>query len=295
MVDSINQAQIIQFSDMVHHEAQQLQSRLKPYAMIKQMTGDVFAYDGLGEVEAREVVGRNQPATFEDIAHNRRKIARKRFIINLPVDSKDVRGALLDIDSEYAKSVAAGMVRQYDRVLAEAAFASVLTGRDFETTLTADADGVDVIDALSGLTYEKLLEVKQAFIDSDVGLDMNEKLFLTITGKENTSLMKEDKLTSGDFVRNMTVEGGEAKSGAGFEFVHFAANATSPILEVEGSSTRRLIAASSRGLCLGISKEMSITVTERDDLIETHQVQAIIDIGAVRTEGNLVKEVQTTV
>jgi hypothetical protein len=112
MVMSIDQALITEFSGMVHHEAQQLTSKLKPYAMIKEMSGDVFAYDGLGRVEAREVTGRVNPATFDDIDHNRRKISRRRFVVNLPIDSSDVRGALQDPNGEYAKAVAAAMQRQ---------------------------------------------------------------------------------------------------------------------------------------------------------------------------------------
>jgi hypothetical protein len=134
---------------MVHAEAQQLQSRLKNKLVVRQMSGDIFAYDGLGRVEAREVMGRNVAATFDDITHTRRKIARRRFVINLPIDASDVRGALLSPESEYARAVAAGMLRQYDRVAYEAAFADVLTGRDFGTTVTAATDGVVTVDATS--------------------------------------------------------------------------------------------------------------------------------------------------
>jgi hypothetical protein len=293
MVDSIDKALITEFSDMVHHEAQQINSRLKPYSMMKQMSGDVFAYDGLGRVEAREVVGRNVPATFDDITHNRRKIARRRFVVNLPVDSSDVRGALLNPDSEYAKACAAAMMRQYDRVINDSAFASVLTGRDFETTVTAATDGVLTVDATAGLTYEKLLEIKQNFMDNDVGIDTNEKLFLTISGDEHTDLMSEVELTSGDFTRQFAVEKGNITNALGFDLLPFAASVPNPILTVSGGE-RFLIAATNRAFCVGVSKEMSIKITERDDYIETHQVQVVMEIGAVRTEGALVQKVRVT-
>jgi hypothetical protein len=186
MVMSIDQALITEFSGMVHHEAQQLTSKLKPYAMIKEMSGDVFAYDGLGRVEAREVTGRVNPATFDDIDHNRRKISRRRFVVNLPIDSSDVRGALQDPNGEYAKAVAAAMQRQWDRVIQDAAFANILTGRDFETTVTAANDGVLTVDATAGLTYEKLLEIGQNFIDNDVDYEMGS--FLQLTGSEPDTL-----------------------------------------------------------------------------------------------------------
>lgn len=293
MVDTIDQALITQFSDMVHQEAQQLQSKLRPYVNVKQMSGDIWAYDGLGKVEAREVQGRNVAATFDDIQHNRRKMARKRYVINLPIDASDVRGALLSPESEYSKAVAAGMLRQYDRTIYNAAFADVLTGRDFETTVTAATDGVQTVDATAGLTYEKLLEIRQNFWDKDVGLDMNEKIFLTITGDEHTSLMGEEELISGDFNREFVVEKGRIAQALGMDLVGFAASVSAPIIPTV-SSQRQLLAASSRGICLGVSKEMSIKIQERNDLIETTQVQVIMEIGAVRTEGVLLQKVTVT-
>lgn len=293
MVASIDAALITEFSDMVHHQAQQMQSRLKPYAKVQQMSGDIWAYDGLGRVEAREVTGRNVAATFDDITHNRRKIARRRFVINLPIDASDVRGALLNPESEYAKAVAAGMLRQYDRVMYQAAFADVLTGRDFATTVTAATDGVTTVDATAGLTYEKLLEIRQNFYDKDVGVDDNEQIFLTVGGREHTNLMGEVELTSGDFTRNFVVEKGKIASALGMDLVMLASSVQSPIIPASGGE-RLMVAASNRGIVLGVSKEMSIKIEPRNDLIETTQVQVICEIGAVRSEGALVQKVRVT-
>lgn len=290
MVASIDTALTTEFSAMVHQEAQQDVSYLKPYVKLKQMTGDVFAYDGLGRVEAREVVGRNVPATFDDITHNRRKIARKRFVVNLPVDSSDVRGALLDPDSEYAEACANAMLRQYDRVIYDAAFADVLTGRDFDTTVTFANDGGMTVDATGGLTYEKLLEVKKNFIDNDVS---RARTFLTGTGDEHTALMGEVELTSGDYTRQFAIEGGTIQNALGMDLVWFADSVSNPIIPTV-SGERALIAATDGAFCVGVSKEMSIKITERDDYIETHQVQVVMEIGAVRTEGALVQKVRVT-
>lgn len=295
MVQTIDQALITEFSDMVHMEAQQMSSRLRPHVNVKQMSGDVWAYDGLGRVEAREIQGRNVEATFDDIEHNRRKLSRRRFVINLPIDASDVRGALLNPQSEYSKAVAMGMLRQYDRVIYDAAFSDILTGRDFDTTVTATTDGVQTVDATAGLTYEKLLEIKQNFFDEDVGIDQNENIILTIGGREHTNLMGETELTSGDFSREFVVDKGQIVKGLGMDFVPFATNVPQPIIGTNAAGTEReLIAMSDRGICLGVSKEMSIKIEERSDLIETTQVQVIAEIGAVRTEGVLLQKVRVT-
>ena len=293
MVQSIDQALVTQFSDMVHHESQQLTSKLRPFINVRQMPGDVWAYDGLGRVEAREVSGRNVPVVFGNIEHNRRKVSRRRFEITLPIDASDVRGALLSPNSEYSKAVSAGMLRQYDRVVYQAAFADVLTGRDFETTVTAANDGVLTVDATAGLTYEKLLEIRQNFFDNDVGLDANERLFGTITGDEHTSLMGEEELISGDFNRQFVVEKGRIANALGIDLVGFAASVPDPIIPTV-SSQRQLLFASDRAIVMYVSKEMSINIVSRPDLIETTQVQVIMEIGAVRTEGALLQKVTVT-
>lgn len=296
MVASIDNALITEFSSMVHTVAQQTMSRLKPYVQVKQMSGDVWAYDGLGRVEAREIEGRNVPATFDDISHSRRKLSRRRFVINLPVDASDVRGALLNPESEYAKAVANGMIRQIDRVIYQAAFADVLTGRDFATNLTAAADGVLTVDATAGLTYEKLLEINQNFADNDVGIDESERTFLTITGKQTTALMGEIEFINNQYntaAPNGGVNKNVIETGLGLDLVRLAGNVSSPIIPTVGGQ-RALLAASSRGIVLGISKEMGVKIENRPDYFETTQVQVIMEMGAVRTEGALVQRVNVT-
>jgi len=105
--------------------------------------------------------------------------------------------------------------------------------------------------------------------------------------------MQEEELISSDFNRAFVVESGRIKEAAGIKLVPFASSVPSPIIPV-ASGQRALLAASSRGICLGISKEMSIKIQERNDLIETTQVQVVFEIGAVRTEGVLVQQVNVT-
>ena len=66
------------------------------------------------------------------------------------------------------------------------------------------------------------------------------------------------------------------------------------MLEVTGSNVRRCIAASTRGIVVGISLTPKLDISERKDYYETSQVQMIVEMGAIRTEGALVQEVKTT-
>lgn len=290
---SIDNALIIQFSDLIHVRAQQIRARTRPFVQIKQMTGDIYAYDGLGIIEAQEIFGRIQKTEFSDIEHNRRKIARRRFTVTLPIDDMDVRGVLLNPEGEYAAACVRAMERVFDRVVVESMFADVSTGRDMDTTVTFANDGGLTVDATSGLTYDILLEIKQNFIDADVGNDIPEQIVMGVTGDEHTSLMKETELTSGDFSRQFVVDQGEIVKAAGISIIKFAANANNPILNVT-AGVRDCFAMSTRGICVGLSKEMSIKIQDRPDYVDVKQVQIVFILGAVRTEGVLVQKVQTT-
>ncbi len=293
MSQAIDSALVIQFSDSVHVAAQQIKARLRPFVQIKPMTGETFAYDGLGVVEAQEVIGRIQPVTFADVDHKRRKIARRRFALTLPIDAADVRGMLLNPQGEYASACVRAMERVFDRIVVGSLFAAVLTGRDMGTSVSASTDGVLTVTATGGLTYAKLLEINKNFIDNEVGNDMPEKIVMGIAGNEYSALMQEVELISRDFSENYLVDKGRLQELVGIGIVQFAGGTARPILDV-ASSTRSCFAMSTRGVCVGMSKEFALKIEPRADLIETTQVQIVFDLGAVRTEGVLVQKVTTT-
>lgn len=290
---TIDQAQITQFSDMLHVKSQQIRSRLRPHVTIKPMVGDRIAYDGLGIVEAREIQGRIVKTQFDDIEHNRRKIKRRRFVVTLPIDASDVRGMLLDPQGPYAEACVRAMERVFDRVGVESAFADVQTGREFDSTVSFAGDGGLTVTATGGLTYEKLLEINKNWTNNDVGTEIPEKKLFLLSGDETDQLMKETELTSGDFSRRFVVDQGEITTAVGLQLITYGADVPNPILSV-ASTTRSNIAMTGRGLAYGLSKTMSVEVKDRPDYVELKQIQVIGELGAVRTEGLLVQKVTST-
>ena len=80
----------------------------------------------------------------------------------------------------------------------------------------------------------------------------------------------------------------------GFDIVKYAGKAKKPMLKVDGSGNRECIAASTRGIVVGVSLAPKLSVDNRPDYYETDQIQMIVEMGAVRTEGCLVQKVKTT-
>lgn len=293
MAAQIQTASVIQFSSAVHVAAQQMKARFASLFPVKQLTGKSFAYDGLGSIEAQELNGRFNRVNFSDLKIVRRKIGRRRFSLTLPIDADDASQVLVNQESEYANACTMAMARVYDRIGIEASLASVTTGEDMDTTTSFATDGGQTVTATAGLTYEKLLEVMQNFIDAEVGNDMIENFVFCISGDEHTALMKELELTSGDYSRQYGVDKGSIQEAVGLKLIKFAANATSPILDVTGG-VRSCIAMSTRGLCYAMPKQFEVVVQDRSDLVQTKQVQVNWTLGAVRTEGVLVQKVTTT-
>ncbi len=316
------------FLDTIHNVAQQIKARMKGFVQIIGISGKQTMYDGLGTVEAQEITGRFPEVTFSDIDHTRRKIPRRRFAVAIPIDERDVNDIMQDPTNMYAVAIQRAMERVFDRLTIEAAFATVLTGEDADTSVTAATDGVTVVDATGGLTYDHLLELSTNFINNDVGTDMPEKFFLGVTGHEHRALLADyrvvqydsagrtanqmggitftaaagsenvraNPLTNSDFTnRSGLIDNGRLVNAAGFEIVPFAADAPNPVIEVVGGASdyRRCVAASTRGIIVGIHDSLEIVTQDRTDLIQTKQIVAVVTMGALRTEGKLLQELRT--
>lgn len=282
-----------QFNDMMHIKAQQKQSRLRPYVTEMDFKGEDMAYDGLGQVEARELQGRFNLTIFDDLEHFRRQITSRAFVVTLPIDAADVEKRLTDPQGEYAAACVRALERAYDRVVYDAMFASVKTGRSFGTTVTASSDGVLTVNATAGLTLAKLLETKKNFLDGEVGVDEDVPYAIGISGDEHSTLLQIDQLVNTRYTGTMRLENGRIKDGMGSEFIVFGGAVNNPLLTVSGGVRSNFVLARG-GIAVGMQRNWSIEVAPRPDYVKVTQVQITGVLGAVRTEGKLVQKLTTT-
>lgn len=293
-METVDNAMVIKFSDMLHVKAQQMQARLRPYCEYRDFkNADVMAYDGIGTIEAREIFGRNQPVQPNDIERNRRKMTRRQFEATVLVDQYDVEGMLSDPQGALAKECLMSMERQFDSVVLDAMFASVLTGRDFTNTVTAATDGVLTVDMTAGVTLAKLLVTRQNFRDQEVGTDIPTPYIIGVSGDEETQLLQILQLTSRDYSTAFALERGQITNVLNMQLVFFGANSTKVQLPVT-AGVRRCFALVQGGVCVGSARNIQITVKDRPDLTNVKQIQVTMVMGAVRTEGNRVQQINTT-
>lgn len=302
MTQSIDQALVIQFGEMVHLLAQQMGSRMKGRVEEMPVRGNKFTYERLDQVNAIEVTTRHAATIAQDITHSRRGGTMRDFRTTLLLDQFDELQVLIDPAADYARAVARAMMRQYDRLCLEAALGTVNTGRNLDVPITAAADGVVTVSAnASGLTFDKLVEIQRNFVNSEVGLDLEEELFLAITGEQHADLLKEVELTSRDYTNannasmlgETVIDRGRIAKACGINLIVFgaAANIQNPLLSKSGN-IRNCVAFAKSGLCVGMNKDISIRVDNRPDLNNAQQVQASLFMDAIRTEGVKVQKVE---
>lgn len=294
MTDQISTALAIQFADQVHTNGQQMKTRTRERVEVVPLTTHDKTVETLDNLEAIEITSRHQKTQGQDIVHGRRRLRMREFRATIYLDNKDEVGVLVDPERNYAAAVARAMYRQFDRIVAEASLATVYTGRDMTSAVTASSDGVITIDATAGLTYEKLLEIEQNFSDYEIGTEIEEKKALLLSGEEHTDLMQETELTSGDFTRNYDVEKGKIVNAAGIDIIKFGGKVSNPILSVSAGNVRSCIALAENGIQVGLAKDAEVYMDIRADLNRAKQIQAVLMLGAVRKEGVRVQEVQTT-
>lgn len=287
--------QITEFNSMLDVQEQQMSSRLSPLAIRKGISGDDFAFDGLTEFQAYHANGSNPDIQPSTAVFTRRKMSRDRIVVTLLVDEKNVRGMLTDPSSQLATLCIAAVERETDRVIYDALFATVWTGRNFATSVSYSTDGVVSVDATSGLTYEVLLAIRANFIDAEIGNNGAVPIAIGISGDEHTDLMSEAELTSRDYASEYVVDAGVIKRAVGMDLVAFGAGAsiTDPILETV-SGERISFALSAQGVALGISLARKVEVKDYPTKVETSIINVIKEIGAVRTQGVRVQRVRLT-
>lgn len=300
MTIQIDPAQVIQFSSQVDVAVQQQQARLKPHVAMQKVTGRDATHEGMGTIDMIEITSRHQKTVGQDVASTRRRIRMREFRATVYLDKFDELTTIIGPNSKYAQVLAYSAMRKFDALVVEAALASVYTGKDMTTVVTAAADGVLTVDATSGLTREKVDEIQENFINNDVTTDDESvPVMLLASGDEHTQLKGEVQFTSGDYVNNKPFASGRLKEVDGMNLVLYGHKTNGNNILSSTGSTRRCIAMTGGGnqfaVEVGMLQDVGIEVSPRPDLNNLTQLQASLFMGATRTQGARVQQVNTTI
>ena len=290
---TINDVARRKFGDTLYELTAQNSARTRGIVEMEKLDAEDLMLDRVGSTEVQILNERNPIITPSDITWDRRRLTADRIGVAFYTDKWDTQKMLHDPNSVFAKRAAEALERHFDRVVVGAALATVYTGKEGNTAVTAATDGVVQVNATAGLTYDKLLEIDEEFQSKEVGTQMPIRKVLLISEQEHTQLMKEGNLTSGDFSRQYVIDKGQMVRALDFELIVYGSAVPNPILKVV-STTRSCLAIAMGALKIGMTQSWEIDVQPVNNRWHTTQVLASGIMGGIRMEGNHIIEVQTT-
>lgn len=301
---SLDQGALLNFNDSFFELAQQTKSELESSGAIMYLPskGKTNNMARIGRLELVEVNTRNPDKQYADYALDNRQLTKRRFTLTVQIDAKyDINELLNDPTSDILKQLVNAKARQFDRVCVAASIGAVLTGGPdtAPTSTSAATDGVITVDASAGLTYDKIQEITQNFINNELQYSMFKGSVLCISGKENTNLMGEVEFISNDFISSKPVEAGVQMNAGCYQVVMFAGSVnggvtvTNPILP-EGVTLRDCVVLAPQSVAVAMELAV-LDVTKSATKVNSKDITIDLWLNAMRTEGVRVQKVQTTI
>ena len=285
MSSQVTTAFVQQYSANVQMLSQQMGSRLRDAVRIENVVGKNAFIDQIGKATAQLRTSRHADTPQLDTPHARRRLSLASYEYADLIDDQDKVRMLIDPTSFYAQAAAAAMGRAMDDVIITAALGTASTGETGSGSATLDATNNIVGSASSndGLTIAKLLEAKRKLDLNDV--DPSIPRYIAVGPKQIEDLLGTTQVTSSDFNTVKALAQGDVNSFLGFEFI------MTNRLDVDSNDIRSCFAWAEDGLTLGIGKDVSARIDERNDKGYATQVYYCMDIGAVRMEESKVVKI----
>ncbi|MEE9356573.1 MAG: phage capsid protein [Methylococcaceae bacterium] len=301
---SLDQGAAQNFRDSFLELAQQTESRLKASGVLIFLSskGKTNHMARIGRIELVEVNTRNPDKQIGDYNLDNRQFTKRRFTKTIQIDAKyDINELLKDPTSDILKQLNNAKERQIDRITIAAAVGAVLVGDPAAapTSRTAAQDGVVTVDASAGVTYEKIQEITENFINNELDYSMFRGSVLCIAGEENTNLMAEVEFINSDYISGKPVEDGVLTSAGTYRIELFAGSksggitVTNPIIP-EGATLRSCVALAPESVAMAIEiGEMGVEKSSAK--VNSFDLTIDLWINAMRTEGVRVQLLSTTI
>ena len=285
MSSQVTTAFVQQYSANVQMLSQQMGSRLRDAVRIENVVGKNAFIDQIGKATAQLRTSRHADTPQLDTPHARRRLSLASYEYADLIDDQDKVRMLIDPTSFYAQAAAAAMGRAMDDVIINAALGTASTGETGSGSATLDATNNMVGSSSSndGLTIAKLLEAKRKLDLNDV--DPSIPRYIAVGPKQIEDLLGTTQVTSSDFNTVKALAQGDVNSFLGFEFI------MTNRLDVASDDVRSCFAWAEDGITLGIGKDVSARIDERNDKGYATQVYYCMDIGAVRMEESKVVKI----
>lgn len=280
-----------QFSTNLELKLQQKGSKLRSKVVEGFHVGkQASPINQIAAVQLKAPAGRFAPMNRVDADFTRRWVFPQDGELPQLIDSFDELRTIVDPKSQYLENAANAVGRAWDDAIIAAAFGTAQIGADAGGLSAENWDATFQIahdfkaSATTGLTVAKLIEAKRIFEHYHNDLDVDPPT-LMIGSTQHADLLNQVQVTSAEFNRNGGVlVDGKVTRFMGFDIV------VSERLPVS-SNDRSVLAFVRSGMYLGMWKDMSNRVSQRNDLSgEPWQLYTMVSYGATRTQpGKVIK------
>lgn len=283
MSDQIDTALYNAYKSGLEIQFQQMGSRLRPYVLEEHQSSEFEFYDRIGPVDAVEIQDRHGDTPLLETPHSRRRVGLRDFDWADLIDKEDKIRMLSDPTSSYVQNAVYALGRKIDDVIIEAFDATAYTGKDGSTTVTFSADNGTSVTAASGLTIEKLLDVREQLLETEAVMD-NEPIYFALSVREINQLLQLTEVKSADYNTVKALAQGEIDTFMGFKFIR------TQRLPISGTD-RTCFAWTKSGITLGINQALDVDVSRRADKRNAWQPYVKGHFGATRMWGEKVAKI----
>lgn len=280
----ITTAFVEQYRSNVYHLLQQRGSKLRNTVRIESITGKTGFFEQIGATEARKRTSRHSDTPRMDMPHARRRVSGADYDWADLIDQEDRVRMLIDPASPYAEAAMWAMGRAMDDEILTAVTATAYTGEDgststaFDTNMVVDVQTVwpGVSAADTGLNVAKLIAARKLLGANNV--DPDEEVFVPVNSNQISSLLKDERVVSGDYNAALPLMTGKVSRVMGCTLV--------PVerIKTDANSDEIIPFYTKSGLLLALQKDITTKITERPDKNYATQVFASMTIGATRME-----------
>lgn len=251
-----------QFHDSFIHALQSKESFFQGKVVDRGMIGgSSFTTNNVGTTEAREVTGRYQDKSAQEIVHETRIGYMADYDIGpLPVDAFDLPKLTADPTSKYVQILLAAANRRKDKTIYRALLDGALS-RSVEggaITSVAIPAAQKIAAGSTGLTKAKVIAAKALFRKNkaDAMHEPGTSLYLAYNSDSVRQILSDTTLTSADFLAARMLENGEVTNWCGFMWVPYED------LDAPAADTLRTVAWSSTAVHYGTGINVKTDIGE---------------------------------
>lgn len=280
-----------QFHDTFLMALQQKDSRFQSAITDRGMIeGSSFTTNNIGLVEAREVTGRYQDKTAQEVAHETRIAYMADYDIGpIVVDGFDLAKLVADPTYKYKDLLMAAANRRKDKTIYRALLDGSLTrtSEGGAISSTAIPAGQQIAAGGTGFTKAKILQAKALFRTNEADEFNDEELYLAYDGVMLRQLLADTTLTSADFMTvQMLQTGSLAQKWCGFTWLPYNA------LDVPAGNTSRTVAWAKSCLQFGTGIDVKTDISEnKNKRGHPNEVYGWLSLGATRQDEKKVVQI----